>query len=299
MPAPPLVALLHHAIDYAGLFPPAELDLSSAVRNYTSYIRSVDGWALGRFVAPAARLDELSAAIAVHRAEEGGGSRWRVSAVLGPDWATDLRRVGDFNAGAGSEGEVGVDSLEAKLGDATAAAALLRQAETEPLTCYLEVPLDHELEACLGAVRAGGGCAKIRTGGVTEDAFPAPELVVRFLTAVVGLDLSFKATAGLHHPLRGSYRLTYQPTSQVATMYGFLNLFLAAGLLRVGAPPEVARRMLLETDRQAVRFDSAGVEWDGWRLEQSVLAGLRGRLHSFGSCSFQEPLDELFPAAAP
>src|SRR5215216_2608933 len=60
--APALRVLLQDAIDYAGLFPPAQLDMSGAVAEYASYLGSVDAWALGRFVAPVARLDELVAA---------------------------------------------------------------------------------------------------------------------------------------------------------------------------------------------------------------------------------------------
>jgi hypothetical protein len=57
-----LRTLLAHAIDYAGLFPPAQLDMPGAVAEYESYLASSDAWALGRFVVPAARLRELAAA---------------------------------------------------------------------------------------------------------------------------------------------------------------------------------------------------------------------------------------------
>src|SRR5690348_12589971 len=52
-------ALLSDLIDYAGLFPPAGLDMASAVRNYNAYKNGEHSWALGRFVVPATRLDEL------------------------------------------------------------------------------------------------------------------------------------------------------------------------------------------------------------------------------------------------
>lgn len=47
-----LRTLLIHAVDYAGLFPPAKLDMETAVRNYASYQEGEHSWALGRFIVP-------------------------------------------------------------------------------------------------------------------------------------------------------------------------------------------------------------------------------------------------------
>ena len=55
----PLRILLRGLIDYAGLFPPASLDMADAVRNYAAYREGEHAWALGRFVVPAARLEEF------------------------------------------------------------------------------------------------------------------------------------------------------------------------------------------------------------------------------------------------
>jgi len=44
--------LLHASIDYAGLFPPAQLDMTTAVENYARYLASDSAWALGRFIVP-------------------------------------------------------------------------------------------------------------------------------------------------------------------------------------------------------------------------------------------------------
>jgi hypothetical protein len=53
-------AFLSGLIDYAGLFPPARLDLDEAIRAYSRYRREGDAWMLGRFIVPAARLVELA-----------------------------------------------------------------------------------------------------------------------------------------------------------------------------------------------------------------------------------------------
>ena len=57
--SPSLRALLHGIIDYAGLFPPANLPLDQAVRNYARYCTEPDSWMLGRFVCPVTELAEL------------------------------------------------------------------------------------------------------------------------------------------------------------------------------------------------------------------------------------------------
>ena len=50
--------------------------------------------------------------------------------------------------------------------------------------------------------------AKLRMGGVTAEAFPtASDVVERNLQRFVDRGVSFKATAGLHHPMRSQHRL--------------------------------------------------------------------------------------------
>ena len=58
-----------------------------------------------------------------------------------------------------------------------------------------------------------------------------------------------KATAGLHHALRGDYRLTYEPDSARRTMHGFVNLVLAAALLLAGKIDEELADACLDDDR--------------------------------------------------
>ena len=46
-------------IDYAGLFPPANLSLEAAINNYRNYLNSDDSWMLGPFVLPVSLLKEI------------------------------------------------------------------------------------------------------------------------------------------------------------------------------------------------------------------------------------------------
>ena len=139
----------------------------------------------------------------------------------------------------------------------------------------------------LPELKARGFRAKIRTGGITEDAFPTPETVASFIRACRSVGIAFKATAGLHHPLRCLRPLTYEPNAAVGTMHGFLNVFLAAAMT------EDAEAILRETDANAFTFDEDGVNWRDRRVTLDELAATRQFATSFGSCSFEEPIDDL------
>jgi len=156
-------------------------------------------------------------------------------------------------------------------------------------------------EAAAGAmsdcVAAVGSCrrrAKIRTGGETADKFPAPESVIEFIALCAAAGVPFKATAGLHHPLRALHRLTYQPDSPSGIMHGFLNVFLAAAFVRAGMETGLAVELLKEQASEAFHFGSDEVIWRGQRLSaRDVSLARRDFAVAFGSCSFTEPIDDL------
>jgi hypothetical protein len=128
---------------------------------------------------------------------------------------------------------------------------------------------------------------------VTTGAFPSAEMIARFLIACRENSVAFKATAGLHHPLRGDYRLTYADDSDRTTMYGYLNVFLAALFLDVGCSAADAVALLSERDITAFHFTDDAVKWRGFRADTDTVATFREHAASFGSCSFREPVDEL------
>lgn len=281
-----LRALMAGVVDYAGLFPPAALDMPRAVANYAEYLASPDAWALGRFVVPVARLGELADA---KRALVAVGAPWQLAALAGSDLAADVERIGAFNAG---HRDAVVDTIESRMASAEEIARLAPLARGYDL--FVEVPVAGDPLPLLRAVRDAGAKAKIRTGGVTADAFPTSEQVARFLAACVSLGVPCKATAGLHHPIRAAYRLTYAPDAPSGTMFGFLNVFLAAAFLRAGASEGEARAILSATDPADFAFDDGGVAWRGRRLTTEALREARSDVAlSFGSCSFREPIDDL------
>ncbi len=180
---------------------------------------------------------------------------------------------------------------------------VVRNHRPRGVTAFYEISPQHADEL-LPILRHIGGSAKLRTGGVVEDAFPAVEQIAGFIARCAELGVPFKATAGLHHPLRCIRPLTYAPDSREATMHGFLNLFTAAAVAwSAVCSGEAVSRALLATclgdgDRADWHFDEDGVTWSGGeepiRIGVETLRSMRSRLAlSFGSCSFEEPLCEM------
>ena len=290
-----LRTLLRGSIDYAGLFPPAGLGMAPAVANYASYRDGTHAWALGRFVVPASRIEEFESAAAGLLPPSPSPSPWRVAALLGADPAADIRALGELNCrhAAVGEGALTADVVEGKADSVEAVERLLCQVPPY-VQAYLEVPIAGDPARLVAAIGRAGGRAKVRTGGITPDAFPPADHLVRFIRACRSAGVPFKATAGLHHPLRADYRLTYQPDSVRGTMYGFLNVFLTTGFMAAGLDDREAGLLLEERDRDSIRFDESGVEWKGRRLGVDVIHRSREEgIVSFGSCSFTEPIGDL------
>jgi hypothetical protein len=288
----PIVILLDSAIDYAGLFPPAGLDMATSVRSYAAYREGERAWALGRFIVPVSRLGEFE------DAAKGFPERaWRLSALGGSDRHSDLERILDFNrrhsAADSKSGAASIDAIEMKVRNAEEigrdGALLGRHAET-----YFEVPIGDDTPALIAAVARTGGRAKVRAGGLTPEMFPSAADLVRFMSLCAESRVPFKATAGLHHPIRSVHPLTGDPSSPAGMMHGFLNVFLAASFLRAGMSPELAEQVVAEESPVAFSFASGGVSWRAHRLTGDQLLDARRQFAiSFGSCSFEEPLEDL------
>src|SRR5512147_310272 len=103
--------LLKSLIDYAGLFPPAGLGMAQAVANYARYRQSPHSWALGRFIVPAARLQEFEQ----HFVPDG--TPWHLSALIGTDLAEDLARIAEFNARQNHRAVVDILEVKAAASD--------------------------------------------------------------------------------------------------------------------------------------------------------------------------------------
>ncbi|MGH9477672.1 MAG: hypothetical protein ACRD1A_00440 [Terriglobales bacterium] len=271
-----LNACLASALDYAGLFPPAALEMPEALANYRRYAAARERWALGRFVVPVGRLEEMEQSAPTPAALPA------TIAVVGTDDAEgDARAIAAYNAR--HPGKSLVDVVEARTGGTEATAR--RAAASAGLTCYCEIAPGHPVLGRLLEAAAAAGCrAKLRTGGVELGAIPAPELVLNFIARCARLRLPFKCTAGLHHALRGRYPLTYAADAPTAVMHGYLNIMLATHALLANADLDAARALL-----HAETPGALGLE--RWGPEQ--IAQTRDIFVAFGTCSFEEPLECL------
>ncbi len=272
-------SLLSGLIDYAGLYPPASLDMHTAARKYLEYGHSTHARALGRFIIDLDRFPYLWDAAG----DYVRGLRLSVLASPDADW-DDLRRLVD-------KGFV-IESIEVK--DA-AAAEIGRIAMRIPagVTAYFEVPID-AAAAALDAVATAGAHVKIRTGGTSAEAFPSTPALAQMLSEISARRLIFKATAGLHHPIRGRHPLTYANGSPTAVMHGFVNLASAAALLYFGGDAREAQLVLEEEWPGAWRITPEAIAWEenGWSADE--LREVRQQFFAgFGSCSFDEPIRNL------
>jgi len=290
-------ALLRNLIDYAGLFPPASLPMPPAIAEYERYLHSEHGWILGRFILPVARLDEFERSLAqLPSRDVVGESAWVLSVLLGADASVDIDRICAFNEQSGSDTSsirTEIQSVEAKItgpGDIEKLSAVI----PPKLETYFEIPLSANECECIAAIASCGRRAKVRTGGETADKFPSPEKVIEFMRLCIDASVPFKATAGLHHPVRSRHPFTYQAGSDTGIMHGFLNVFLAAAFLRAGMAPSIALEVMKEESPKALSFGRQQIRWREHHLSTADIEAARtGFSLSFGSCSFTEPVQDL------
>ncbi len=181
-------------------------------------------------------------------------------------------------------------SILAEKDDSRAAAVESKgvvKAAERPVYCEVSTSSLQQLDE----VKASGCYAKIRTGGLKPEAIPSEADVAAFITACAERRLPFKATAGLHHPIRRDYPLTYEAGAPIATMHGFINVLMAASFAWKGEKDIVP--IIAERDPKAFSFDE-NAHWRGKALSLAeVNDARRNFIHSVGSCSFEEPVSDL------
>lgn len=288
--------LLTRLIDYAGLFPPAALPMAEAITNYANYTSSRDSWdswMLGRFITPVARLGEFEsqfeAATQTHALDDNKTSLWKLSVLSGADIISDLSAINEFN-----RRHALIDTIEIKAESIEEIERAMLSLKST-LTVYVEIPIANDPHTLVEVIARTGARAKVRTGGLTPEAIPSSVNLARFIAACASANVAFKATAGLHHPIRAVHRLTYEPDSPTGLMHGFLNVFLAAAWIYTGLPMNQVIELLDETSPAAFKFDDDGVTWREYRLTNDQLARAREDFAiAFGSCSFEEPVADLY-----
>ena len=304
MPTASLQALLKHSIDYAGMFPPCSLDLEPALQNQAEYVRSPDEWMLGAFVLSVEQFD--AAKQLLPRFDPLHPLR---VAALGPRTENAdafLAALEKADAAIGSLSKHNVDLVSIShlemflphdnVSPAHTGLALLKEARSivGDLPVFWEAPPD-KAEQTIALVAEHNSDAdvasfgyKLRTGGVTADAFPTSAQIAGALVAPATHQVPIKFTAGLHHPLR-QYREEVR-----AKMYGFLNVLGAAVLAAEHRWDARQTSIMLEDENlDSFSFAQDFFAWREWKIDIERLQYRRRFVASFGSCSFDEPREDL------
>jgi hypothetical protein len=274
-------------IDYAGLFPPAKLEMAPALAEYEKSRNGPYAWMLGRFIVPASRIEELLLNV--------GDATIPLSVIVdaGSDarawFGTASKVLEQLCRYRENEARISIEALEVPL------PPLLSQRETyeatigqfvmlaernglRELPAYVEIPRDGRFQELIrptmtAFARYGVG-AKVRCGGLVASAVPSVEEVAAFLAGSGDSSVPFKATAGLHHPLR------HFNEGAGFTMHGFLNIL--AGAAHRNAAEATLAEILSKED--------AGVFS---ALDIDAVRRAREAFIAYGSCSFSEPVDDL------
>jgi hypothetical protein len=293
-----LRALLAHSVDYAGMFPPCQLELEPALKNQAHYLRSPGAWMLSTFVLPVQQFGAAKQLLAefdpLHslRVSALGPKTENAAAFRDALVRTDssIRSLSAHNVDLVSVAQLEMflpHDVDAQL--LTEAGSILGTLptfwETPPDRAEQTIRLIAELDSNADSPTFG---YKLRAGGVTADAFPTSSQIAEALVVPATHQVPIKFTAGLHHPLR-QYRDEVQ-----TKMHGFLNV-LGAAVLAAEHKWDVQQtaRMLEDGNRNSFSFTDEFFGWHDWTIETKRLRDRRRFVTSFGSCSFDEPQDDL------
>ncbi len=270
---------LKNLFDYAGMFPPAELGLEAAVRAYREYQQSSHAFALQCLVVSAKDLDAL------HSVLRDDLRDMQISVVTASD---DLDAVWKH-----LDQGMPIQMIEMKTAEPSQVARLKKMLPAW-VEGYVELPMDLRDMSIADAVAEAGLHAKLRMGGVVAEAFPTTATVAAMLNELFKRGLAFKATAGLHHAVRGQYPFTYREDSARGMMHGFMNLLTAATLVWFGGEEDEVVQQLEEEGLLAWRMTERSIRWRDWDWSAEELREVRGNfLKSIGTCSLIEPIRDV------
>lgn len=302
-------ALLDGLFDYAGLFPPASLSMPAAVAEYLRHLQGTEARLVGPFVVPVGRLDEAEQAFSGVPASltvlpRTGSAVLPLLETLREDLeacvllagrtsgrlltrAIELPFPGEaFNDPGQARAWIHGIQTHVKASGLPIESVYLELVRTSAFKSRLDPYFGTLVQSGHGGVSVRG---KLRFGGGTPEAYPSPDDVALFIDAACRFGHPFKATAGLHHPFR------HQTNVSDVVMHGFVNVFVGAAMHREhGLPMTDLVELIDERDPDAFVMRETGITWRSWHVSTEVLAGTRRELAiGIGSCSIQEPLDDL------
>ena len=325
-----LRTFMHGLIDYAGLFPPANLPLNEAIDDYIKHLKGENSWMLGKFIIPISKLDDLDVFVTLF--DDIGGLKLSVLGSGGNsddeylnNISQDITIINDYRNK--HHGNVKIDVYECKLPSNSPSEKTMKKAtdllNENNLSHYHEftelpyVGINYSTEEdesswdkiVLPTVKMissfDGAGIKLRCGGIVKEAFPSVEQVAAMIQTCALSGISMKCTAGLHHPIR------HFADEYDSYMHGFINAF-GAGVFTSKFPnPEnlkekyrmfiLLSHMIDEQDGKNFRFTDEKMIWKVgddrdtvFEFDNENIKDCRKkRMISYGSCSFQEPIDDL------
>lgn len=304
-----LKELLSGLIDYAGLFPPASLHIDKAIAEYLFYKKFEYKDIVSRFVVPVSSVENLKLICKEHNVKNISLS------VILPEMGSDeksekiiSKSIQDLSNIIKSNNFIEVSSFEIKLPKNLTAETkdditqlskkiisqinLLNESSRIFFEPYVlddnwKNNIDIACDIISGNKDKSG--FKLRTGGVTKDAFPHTDILAYSIKKCSDLKIKFKATAGLHHPLR------HYNSSVKTKMHGFLNVFigfLIAGKYNPGL--EVLKRIINSESPEKFNFTDDFITYGNYALSLKDIKKIKESfMLSYGSCSIDEPIDDL------
>lgn len=283
-------------IDYAGVFPPASLAMRDAVRTYRTARSGSHRWVLGRFLCPASRLEDL-AAVAMSEVQPGDPP-WGVGVIVDLPHGSSVAHATAFHremapalAVTAAEARPTGDEVHTKGPGALIDALAAIDKDT---VIFIEVDSSSRMVEQLAVIsttlrgRGRSGGAKLRCGGATPDMFPSPEVVASFIAGARDLSLPFKATAGLHEPIR------HHDDQLDVWRHGFVNILVASAAASGGADLDTITDIVAESDASTFTISPMLASWRDARFPGSAIARARKTgFVGYGSCDLNEPLDGL------
>jgi hypothetical protein len=269
-------ALFRHLVDDAAMFPPGDLPLVEAVTAHRAHRQAPYAELAGPFVCTDDNLMKVAAEAAK------GGTPLEVAVVItgGAGGIEPAIRYGDRSA------DVVVKAIEVRLRDeddlSRNALRVVRACDDclDEENAFVEIGLDGAWERALDVVADAGYAAKLRTGGLDASLFPTADQVAAFITACLDREVAFKCTAGLHNAVRH----TAEDTS--FEHHGFLNVLLATRASLDGAGQDEVASVLDNREGETLAAMAA-------KLSEEQANGTRRWFTSFGSCSIDEPRQDL------
>ncbi|MDQ3021611.1 MAG: hypothetical protein M3R36_13735 [Bacteroidota bacterium] len=303
-------------IDYAGLFPPAKLSLSEAFGYYIKYRSSNYKWILSNFICPVKMFQDLKNLIQSKHPDEKDIN----ISVLGRgghdlddfknNFQHDVNTWKDFISESGNT--LKTNTFEIKLHNEIIAnhnskkisqlidfiSDTIQKNISQPVFIFFEEYIGSEWKKDIKCLINGieihnegnPDCGyKLRTGGVEPYTFPNPEKISYCIRECIDRQIKMKFTAGLHHPFR------HFDKELSTKMYGFINIF-GAGIIamRHNITNFGIKEILVDENPKNFIFTDESFSWKDWTIGiEDIDFARKNLVLSFGSCSFDDPTNDL------